>query len=126
MAPRASARPLLNDPQRHHADFIQRFTQQESERRIAKRPKALTAVQHAALREQLKEVHFLKPDYADNTKINIAGMLRKWKGADRAMAMDFLLHLCTSWEYFRRYMDRNDSREVLKWHDATLVPRFDL
>jgi hypothetical protein len=50
------------------------------------------------------------------------------------MAMDFLLHLCeayrikswgTSWEYFRqykqlyasatgRYMDRNDSREVLK------------
>jgi hypothetical protein len=27
-----------------------------------------------------KEVHFLKPDYADNTKINIAGMLRKWKG----------------------------------------------
>ncbi|KAK3943772.1 hypothetical protein QBC46DRAFT_253333, partial [Diplogelasinospora grovesii] len=66
--------------------------------------------------------------------------------ADRAMAMDFLLHLCeaysikswgTSWEYFRqykqlyasvtgRYMDRNNSREVLKWHDATLVPRFNL
>jgi hypothetical protein len=80
MAPRAPARPLPNNPQRHHADFIQRFTQQESERRIAKRPKALTAAQHAALREQLKEVHFLKPDYADNTKINIAGMLRKWKG----------------------------------------------
>ncbi|KAB5566912.1 hypothetical protein GE09DRAFT_1056381 [Coniochaeta sp. 2T2.1] len=97
MAPRASARLLPNDPQRHHADFIQRFTQQESERRIAKKPKALTAAQHAALREQLKEVYFLKPDYADNTKINIAGMLRKWKG-----------------------------REVLKWYDATLVPRFDL
>lgn len=50
------------------------------------------------------------------------------------MAMDFLLHMCetykikswsTSWEYFRqykqlyasvtgRYMDRNDSREILK------------
>jgi hypothetical protein len=48
--------------------------------RSQKKTKALTAAQHAALREQLKEVHFLKPDYADNTKINIAGMLRKWKG----------------------------------------------
>ncbi|KAK3933883.1 FluG domain-containing protein [Diplogelasinospora grovesii] len=124
MAPRAPARPLPNDPKRHHADFIQRFTQQESERRIAKRPKALTAAQYAALR---------------NTKAVI-------KRADRAMAMDFLLYLCevyrikswgTSWEYFRQYkqlyasvtgcyMDRNDSREVLKWHDATLVPLFDL
>ncbi|RYP48545.1 hypothetical protein DL768_005584 [Monosporascus sp. mg162] len=128
MAPRAPARSLPNDPQRHHADFIQRFTQQESERRIAKRPKALTAAQHAALREQLKEVHFLKPDYADNIKINIAGMLRKWKG---------IKSWGISWEYFRqykqlyasvtgRYMHRNDSREVLKWHDATLVPLFDL
>jgi hypothetical protein len=79
MAPRAPARPLPNDLKRHGADFIQRFTQQESEKRIAKRPKTLTAAQHAALREQLKDVQFLKPDYADNTKINIAGMLRKWK-----------------------------------------------
>jgi len=23
-------------------------------------------------------------------------------------------------------MDRNDSREIFKWHDAVLVPRFDL
>lgn len=63
-------------------------------------------------------------DFADNTKVNIVGILRKWKGycqsaelgpwkkviqkADRAMAMDFLHHLCetyniksesTSWEY---------------------------
>jgi hypothetical protein len=80
MAPRAPARSLPNDPQRHDADFIQRFTQQESERRIAKRPKALTAAQHAALREQLKEVHFLKPDYADNTKINIAGCYGNGRG----------------------------------------------
>lgn len=54
--------------------------------------------------------------------------------ADRAMAMDFLDHLCetwkinsegTSWEYWRqykqlyssvtgKYVDRNDGREVLK------------
>ncbi|KAF3763489.1 hypothetical protein M406DRAFT_352374 [Cryphonectria parasitica EP155] len=111
-----------------------------------------------------KNVHFLKPDYADNTKVNIAGILRKrkrycesaeltneWRdviqgGADRSMAMDFLFHLCesykikswgTSWEYFRQYkqlyasvtgqyMDRNDSKEILKWHDAVLVHRFGL
>ncbi|KAK9770404.1 putative FluG domain-containing protein [Seiridium cardinale] len=62
------------------------------------------------------------------------------------MVMDFLDHICehekilsegTSWEYWRqykqlyasvtgRYMDRNDSREVLKWHNTYLVPRHDL
>jgi hypothetical protein len=62
------------------------------------------------------------------------------------MAMDFLDDLCqrwkiqsegTSWEYWRqykqlyasvtgRYVDRNDSREVLKWHDTVLVPRYGL
>jgi hypothetical protein len=78
MAPRAPSRPLANDRQRHHAYFIQGFTQRESQKRIAKRPKTLTAAQHAALREQLKESCFLKPDWADNTKINIAGILRKW------------------------------------------------
>ncbi|KAK3934515.1 hypothetical protein QBC46DRAFT_413854 [Diplogelasinospora grovesii] len=56
-----------------------RFTQQESERRSVKRPQALTAAQHRALCKQLKNVHFLKLDYANNTKINIAGILRKWK-----------------------------------------------
>ncbi|KAK3940940.1 FluG domain-containing protein [Diplogelasinospora grovesii] len=159
MAPRPPPLP----PAGHHADFIRRFTERESQNRITKRPKALTAAQHAALREQLKDVHFLKPDYAANTKVNVAGILRKWKRycetaklvgswqevinkADRAMTMDFLFHLCeaykikswgTSWEYFRqykqlcasatgRYMDRNDSREVLKWHDAVLVALFDL
>ncbi|POR38962.1 Uncharacterized protein TPAR_00831 [Tolypocladium paradoxum] len=62
------------------------------------------------------------------------------------MAMDFLDHLCetwkitsegTSWEYWRQYkqlyssingrfIDRNDAREVLKWHDAYLVPTYEL
>ncbi|KAK3692968.1 hypothetical protein B0T22DRAFT_495937 [Podospora appendiculata] len=160
MAPSVSVRSLPF--QRQHMDFIQRFTNQESETRIAKRPQALTAAQHTALREQLKEVRFLTPDYVDSTKINITGILRKWKGycksaklegdwrtvikkADRAMAMDFLFHMCeahsikswgTSWEYFRqfkqlyasttgRYVDRNDSK-VLKWHNAVLTSRFKL
>lgn len=62
---------------RRHADFIQRVTQRAAERRVAKRPEALIATQHAALREQLKDVHFLKPYCADSTKINMAAMLRK-------------------------------------------------
>ncbi|OXV05933.1 hypothetical protein Egran_06299 [Elaphomyces granulatus] len=157
MAPPANAR------QNHPTSFIQAFTKREHQKRIAKQRPKLTAEQHAALCQKLKESSLLNPDYADNTKINIAGILRKWKKycetvklkaccrkaieeADRAMSMDFLLHLCetykiqswgTSWEYFRQYkqlyasvtgklMDRNDSNEVKKWHDATLVPRYGL
>ncbi|KAK4171428.1 hypothetical protein QBC36DRAFT_391114 [Triangularia setosa] len=161
MPARRPSRPLAD----RNADFIRRFTmkQREAERQIAKRPKALTAKQRAALRKQLEDTKFLQSDYADKTKINITDMLRKWKRycefitsekpwraviktADRAMAMDFLGYLCqtcrikswgASWEYFRQYkqlyasvtgccMDRNDSLEVKKWHDAVLVRRYDL
>ncbi|KAK3935373.1 hypothetical protein QBC46DRAFT_453549 [Diplogelasinospora grovesii] len=147
---------------RHHADFIKRFTEQEAQRRDARRKVPLTATQRAARREKLRQIRFLKPADADCTQINISGMLRKWKRycdsaelgpwlkairkADRATAMDFLDHLCenykitswgTSWEYFRqykqlyarkagRYMDLNDSKEVQKWHDAVLIPKYDL
>ena len=77
MAPRRPPQPLAED-RHYNADFVQRFTQREKKSRVAKRPKALTAAQRAALREQLRNVQFLKPDYADNTKINIAGIRRKW------------------------------------------------
>lgn len=73
----------------HHADFIKHFTARESQRRDKKRPKPLTAAQRAALREQLKNVQFLKGAYADKTKINIAGILRKWQ----RQASTFLLLL---------------------------------
>ncbi|PNY27380.1 Uncharacterized protein TCAP_02692 [Tolypocladium capitatum] len=59
-------------PSAHHADFLRRFTQRENERRMIKKPNPLNARQRAALREQLKDVRFLKPDYAGGTKINIA------------------------------------------------------
>jgi len=63
-----------------HNNFIQHFTQGESHKRVTKKqPKALTAVQRAGLRRQLKTIGFLKPAYADNSKINITGILRKWK-----------------------------------------------
>jgi hypothetical protein len=66
-------------PRSHRADFIQRFTLREATSWVTKRPKALTGAQHKALREQLKRVQFLEPDYADSSKVNIAGILRKWK-----------------------------------------------
>lgn len=65
-----------------HGDFITRFTQGESQTRISKnkRPEKYTAEQRAELRRRLDGVAFVKPAYADNTKINIIGILRKWKG----------------------------------------------
>ncbi|KAK3898091.1 transcription initiation factor IID, 18kD subunit-domain-containing protein [Staphylotrichum tortipilum] len=50
-----------------------------AEERIAKQPKPLTAEQREALHKQLEAVHFLQPDYADTTKTNLIGLLRKWK-----------------------------------------------
>ncbi|KAK4170950.1 FluG domain-containing protein [Triangularia setosa] len=77
-------------------------------------------------------------------KINIAGMLQKWKRpSDGDGFLDYLCQICrikswgASWEYFRqykqlyasvtgRYMDRNNSLEVKKLHDAVLIRRYDL
>ncbi|KAK4096627.1 hypothetical protein N658DRAFT_346016 [Parathielavia hyrcaniae] len=70
---------LLTEDRHHNAHFVRRFTQREAEKRIARRPAAYTAEQRAALRKQLEDTKFLTPDYADKTKINIAGLLRKWK-----------------------------------------------
>lgn len=61
----------------HHADFVQHLAQKRAEEK--KRPDRLTAAQHTTLREELARASFLLPAYADPTKINIAGILRKWK-----------------------------------------------
>ncbi|KAH8981401.1 hypothetical protein EDB92DRAFT_1970196 [Lactarius akahatsu] len=70
----------------------------------------------------------MPPAWADNTKFNVAGILKKWKGfcttmglgdwkselgkAHKGTAMEFLLHLCetckiksagTCWQYFRQW-----------------------
>ncbi|KAK4119865.1 hypothetical protein N657DRAFT_580905, partial [Parathielavia appendiculata] len=67
----------LTEDLRYNAHFVRRSTQREVEKQIAKRPAAYTAEQRAALRKQLEDTKFLTPDYADKTKINIAGLLRK-------------------------------------------------
>ncbi|RYP47302.1 hypothetical protein DL768_006604 [Monosporascus sp. mg162] len=114
----------------HHADFIQRFTEQEARDRTAKRnrPQPLTAEQCAALRTQVTRKGFFKPRSADTTKRNTTGILGKrkrygefsklgpWEGAikkaDMSTATDFVDWICdnhritsegSSWEYFRQY-----------------------
>ncbi|KAK1446546.1 FluG domain-containing protein [Colletotrichum tamarilloi] len=77
------SQPMLADcrPQQTKAtvDFLKRFTDQETQRRIANQPKPFSAEEHADLRKQLKNVNFIKPRYADETEINIAVVCRKWK-----------------------------------------------
>ncbi|XP_044724708.1 uncharacterized protein HRG_02604 [Hirsutella rhossiliensis] len=77
MAPTVGVKQRNSRHGAHHADFLRRFAQREKERRTITKPGALDARQRAALREQLKDMRFLKPDYADGTKINIARILRK-------------------------------------------------
>jgi hypothetical protein len=59
-----------------NADLARQFTakQREAGERIARQPKARTPT-----KAQLEVIQFLQPDYADATKINVAGLLRKWK-----------------------------------------------
>ncbi|KAK3186299.1 hypothetical protein K4F52_004837 [Lecanicillium sp. MT-2017a] len=127
MAPRVTRPPKAGKHTAHYADFVTRFTERENDKRKVKKPETLTVKQRAALRRQLKDVKFLKPDYCDATKINIAGILRKWKAycqanelgmwkdviqkLDRPTAMDFLDYMCetwkirsdgSSWEYWRQ------------------------
>ncbi|KAM4059771.1 FluG domain-containing protein [Hirsutella rhossiliensis] len=52
------------------------------------------------------------------------------KRLDRPMAMDFLDHLSSYKQLYSsvtgRYFDRNDNREVQKWHDTVLVSKWKL
>ncbi|OAQ58761.1 FluG domain-containing protein [Pochonia chlamydosporia 170] len=125
MAPRLSRKTAYTT---NHDDFIQQFTQRENEKRRINKPKPRSAKERAALREKLKDLQFLLPDHADGTKINIAGILKKWKiychaaelgdwkesikKLSRPVAQDFLDHLCerwkitswsTSWIYWRQF-----------------------
>ncbi|KAL9035875.1 MAG: hypothetical protein Q9214_006390 [Letrouitia sp. 1 TL-2023] len=63
----------------HHTAFIGHFAQQLVRKQRSSRRAPLNATQHVAFRQQMGNVRFLKPARADNTKFNIAGILRKWK-----------------------------------------------
>ncbi|OXV09941.1 hypothetical protein Egran_02296 [Elaphomyces granulatus] len=56
------------------------YMPQNTPRKSPKRRIGRSPSLRATLREQLKGVQFLKPSYADTTKVNIAGMLRNGNG----------------------------------------------
>ncbi|KAL8377037.1 hypothetical protein RB595_007934 [Gaeumannomyces hyphopodioides] len=113
MASSSSLQTSAGVNQGHNSDFIARFTNKESRRRaeMQHRPTVITAAQHRALSKQLQDVQLLPPNYADNTKLNIAGILKKWKHyceftklpgswedelkkANKGTTMSFLVFLC--------------------------------
>ncbi|KZL63688.1 FluG domain-containing protein [Colletotrichum tofieldiae] len=77
------SRPRLLDcqPVQDNAstDFVKRFTNQETEERRKKRAASFTAEEHDALRKKFKTVHYISPNFADETKTNISVVRRKWK-----------------------------------------------
>ncbi|KAK1973409.1 FluG domain-containing protein [Colletotrichum cereale] len=158
-----------------------RFANHEKERRTANQPKPLSIEEHAALRNQLKNIKSIRPRRADETEINIAVICRKWKrfaarspdpdilltdvqnnryckeqelgnwqtalkAATREVMMSFFLRVSewsvgkikswgTTQGYIRRfhqlytditghYIDRNDAKELYKFHHTFLIPRF--
>ncbi|ROT35415.1 hypothetical protein SODALDRAFT_353116 [Sodiomyces alkalinus F11] len=145
----------------NHVDFLAQIAQ-ESQGKRQKRPAPLSAEEHAENRKRLERATFVKPVYADETQINVAGLLKKWqrycrennvgdweatlKTLRRATIMDFFLFVRsnytikswgTSHVYIRqfqqlytsvtgRFLDRNDAKEVYKYHRQVLIPRFDL
>ncbi|CRK29684.1 hypothetical protein BN1723_015696 [Verticillium longisporum] len=149
-------------PVNNHAEFLNLVAEREAEGRLSKRLLPLSAEEHAAHRKRLRGVRFIKPKYADETEINVTGILRKWKqyctetnvgdwratikDLTREVTMDFFPFVCgnynvkswgTSHVYIRqfqqlyttitgRYVDRNDAKEVYKYHRQVLVPRFGL
>ncbi|KAH7146947.1 hypothetical protein B0J13DRAFT_595275 [Dactylonectria estremocensis] len=128
MAP-SSAKGGLHE---NDAAFLQRFAAREAENRATKQKATLSVEQHAAHRAQISNVRFIKPQYANETQINISSIFNKW----RRYCVDLKI---TSWgtshEYIRQfqqlyitvngqYMDRNDTKEVYKYYRSILIPRF--
>ncbi|GAB1319958.1 hypothetical protein MFIFM68171_10168 [Madurella fahalii] len=129
----------------HHADFIQRFTEQEARDRIGKknRPQPLTAEQRAALPQYDRYLAEMKR-YCDFSKL--VALVDTIKKANMSTATDFIYWICgnyritsegSSWEYFRQhqqlytdinsqYIDRNDCRTIKNFHDTVTAVRFGL
>ncbi|KAH9237194.1 hypothetical protein K456DRAFT_51001 [Colletotrichum gloeosporioides 23] len=145
-------------------DFIKQFTQQEAQDRQKQRPVPLSADEHDALRKELETVRFIQPKLADESKINISVVCRKWKryceeqqwddwraalkSVTRQTTMTFFFRVCewsagaikswgTTQVYIRQfqqlytcvagsYLNRNDMKELYKFHHRVLIPRFEL
>ena len=123
---RTCPRPDHVIPKEHHQEFLSRFLEKESRNRVTKNRERLSVQEHKAHREGLKHVRFINRCYADETKINVSGIFRKWKRycrehrmgewrnalerrLTREISMDFFLHICevsriNSWGTFQQYI----------------------
>ncbi|KAI8668656.1 hypothetical protein NCS57_00677400 [Fusarium keratoplasticum] len=63
----------------NYADFLAQVAQQESRSRGTKRPAPLSTEAHKENRKRLRRITFVKPVYAHETQINVAGLFRKWE-----------------------------------------------
>lgn len=68
--------PNTNAPDDHHLAFFEILKAKEREK--AAKPTPLSAEEHAANREQLGTVRFVKPKYSVETEINVTGIFGKW------------------------------------------------
>lgn len=76
----AARRPGANGPpDNNHADFLNLVAEREADGRVSNRPLPLSVEEHAAHRKRLESVRFIKPKFADETEINMSGMLGKGK-----------------------------------------------
>ena len=62
-----------------HVGVLAQVAQRESLSRVANRPAPLSAEAHAENRKRLRRVTFVKPFYADETEIKVAGLWKKWE-----------------------------------------------
>lgn len=86
----SSARGGLHE---NDAAFLQRFAAREAENRAAKQKATLSVEQHAAHRAQMSNVRFIKPQYADETQINVSGIFNKWRRYAKLSYAPFNPHL---------------------------------
>lgn len=73
---RPAKRPRPGPPS-HHEDFLKHLAIKKAQRK-AKKQAPLSAEAHAANRQRLSKVRFVKPKYSQETQINVSGIFRKW------------------------------------------------
>ncbi|KAH8889971.1 hypothetical protein GQ53DRAFT_824986 [Thozetella sp. PMI_491] len=96
----------------HDADFLKHIASREGQARAAIQPAPLTAKQHAKHHRTIEGVCFIKPKYTDETKGTSEEYIRQFQQ----------LHTTVT----SRYYNHNNIKELYKYHNRFLIPRFEL
>jgi hypothetical protein len=93
-------------------EFLRQFADDQSRRRRQKQ--IFTVEQHAAFRESADLVVSIPPVWADNTKFNVAGILKKWKSYVNEFSPSPSFHslVPVSWVSHRTGIDKGDDVSV--------------